>query len=162
MIDTQEALWLAVAAGAVAIVYGVFVVRWILAQPAGSEKMQEFDAAPFGVIGLETALGLLWQAVDDGRLTVEDLVLRMHAGPRRIYGLAEQPETWIEVDPKAAWEVRPEEMLSRCGWSPYEGMRLPARVRRVSLRGSIAYDDGRVLSAPGSGVDLRASSFPEA
>jgi carbamoyl-phosphate synthase/aspartate carbamoyltransferase/dihydroorotase len=117
---------------------------------------KDSDRPPPGFPGLETALGLLWQAVDDGRLTVEDLVLRMHAGPRRIYGLAEQPETWIEVDPKAAWEVRPEEMLSRCGWSPYQGMRLPVRVRRVVLRGRPAYEDGRVLSAPGSGKDLRA------
>jgi carbamoyl-phosphate synthase/aspartate carbamoyltransferase/dihydroorotase len=119
---------------------------------------KDSDRPPPGFPGLETALGLLWQAVDDGRLTVEDLVLRMHAGPRRIYGLAEQPETWIEVDPKAAWEVRPEEMLSRCGWSPYQGMRLPVRVRRVVLRGHPAYEDGRVLSAPGSGLDLRGSS----
>ena len=120
---------------------------------------KDSDRPPPGFPGLETALGLLWQAVDDGRLTVEDLVLRMHAGPRRIYGLAEQPETWIEVDPKAAWEVRPEEMLSRCGWSPYQGMRLPVRVRRVVLRGRTAYEDGRVLSAPGSGKDLRDHPF---
>ncbi len=45
MIETQEALWLAVAAGVVAIVYGVFAVRWILAQPAGSPRMQEIAAA---------------------------------------------------------------------------------------------------------------------
>ena len=45
MINTQEALWLAIIAGVVAIVYGVFSVRWILAQPAGSERMQEIAAA---------------------------------------------------------------------------------------------------------------------
>ena len=39
------ALELAIAAGAVAIVYGLLAVRWILAQPAGNAKMQEIAAA---------------------------------------------------------------------------------------------------------------------
>src|SRR5512134_1631870 len=41
----QNALWLAVLAGVIAIVYGIFMTRWILAQPAGSARMQEIAAA---------------------------------------------------------------------------------------------------------------------
>jgi K(+)-stimulated pyrophosphate-energized sodium pump len=41
----QDALWLAMLAGVIAIIYGVFAVRWILAQPAGSARMQEIAAA---------------------------------------------------------------------------------------------------------------------
>ncbi|HJS21711.1 MAG TPA: sodium-translocating pyrophosphatase [Steroidobacteraceae bacterium] len=42
---SSQALWLAIAAGVVAILYGIFAVRWILAQPAGSARMQEIAAA---------------------------------------------------------------------------------------------------------------------
>ena len=111
---------------------------------------------PPGFPGLETALGLLLGAVRQGRLTVDALIARMYTNPRRIFSLPEQPETFVEVDPDAAWEVRAAEMHSRCGWTPFEGMRLTGRVRRVILRGQLAFEDGRVLSDPGTGQDVRA------
>jgi carbamoyl-phosphate synthase/aspartate carbamoyltransferase/dihydroorotase len=117
---------------------------------------KDSDEPPPGFPGLETALGLLWQAVRDGRLTVDDLVARMHTHPARIFDLPEQPETWIEVDPHAAWEVHAASLHSRCGWSPFEGWRLSAQVRHVTLRGQAALQDGRVLAEPGTGRDLRS------
>ncbi len=118
--------------------------------------LQEKDgpAPPPGFPGLETALGLLWTAVHEGRLTLDDLLLRMHTNPRRIYGLRDQPETFVELDGDAEWEVHGAELHSRCGWSPYEGRRLRGRVHRVVLRGRDAYRDGHALAEPGSGMDL--------
>ena len=107
-----------------------------------------------GFPGLETALGLLWTAVHARRLTQEDLVRRMYTNPRRIFGLPQQSETFVELDPEAGWEVRAAELHSRCGWTPFEGRRLRGRVRRVVLRGQLAFEDSRVLAVPGSGRDL--------
>ena len=41
----QYALWIAIAAGVIAVLYGVIAVRWIIAQPAGNERMQQIAAA---------------------------------------------------------------------------------------------------------------------
>jgi carbamoyl-phosphate synthase/aspartate carbamoyltransferase/dihydroorotase len=114
------------------------------------------DNPPPGFPGLETALPLLLTAVSEGRLTMDDLVARMVTNPRRIFGLLEQPDTWIEVDSDAAWDIRAADMFSRCGWTPFEGWRVRGRVRRVILRGQVAYENGKVLAAPGSGRDVRA------
>jgi carbamoyl-phosphate synthase/aspartate carbamoyltransferase/dihydroorotase len=110
--------------------------------------------SPPGFPGLETALGLFFNALEQARLTIEDVVARMHTNPKRIFGLADQPETYAHVEEDAVWEVCAGEMHSRCGWTPFEGMRLRGRVRRVVLRGREAYADGEVLAEPGTGCDL--------
>lgn len=111
---------------------------------------------PPGFPGLETALGLFLTAVAEGRLSLEEVVERMHTGPQRAFGPVPQDDTWAEVDPGARWEVRAAELHSRSGWTPFEGMRLTGRVRRVALRGRLAYEDGEVRAPPGSGHVLGA------
>jgi dihydroorotase-like cyclic amidohydrolase len=110
---------------------------------------------PPGFPGLETALPLLLTAMHEGRLSLEDLVARMVTNPRRIFQLPEQPETWIEVDPQALWEIRAARTFTRCGWTPFEGRQVRGKVQRVVLRGREAYRDGQVLAPPGYGKNLR-------
>jgi dihydroorotase len=106
---------------------------------------------PPGVPGLETALPLMMTAVHEGRLTVARLVELMATNPRRIFGLAEQENTWVEVDPEASATIDNEDMKSKCGWTPFAGKSVRGRVVRVVLRGRPVYEDGRVLAEPGSG-----------
>ena len=110
---------------------------------------------PPGYPGLETALPLLLTAVHEGRLTIDDLVARMHTNPRRIFGLPEQRETWIEVDPDAEWEIRAAETHTRCAWTPFEGWRVRGRLRRVVLRGFDAFHDGEIFAPAGYGRNLK-------
>jgi carbamoyl-phosphate synthase/aspartate carbamoyltransferase/dihydroorotase len=110
---------------------------------------------PPGFPGLETALPLFLTAIHQGRLTLDDLVLRMYANPRRIFGLPAQPETWIEVDTEAVWEIHAQETLTRCGWTPFEGMAVHGKVQRVILRGQEVMKDGQVFALPGSGHRIR-------
>lgn len=119
--------------------------------------LQEKDGPnpPPGFPGLETALPLLLTAVHQNRLTMYDLVARLVTNPRRIYNLPEQPDTYVELDPDASWEIRAENMYTRCHWTPFEGCKVHGAVRRVVLRGQEAYRDGQVLAGMGTGLDVR-------
>ncbi len=115
------------------------------------------EKAPPGFPGLETALPLLLTAVHAGRLTLDDIILRCHINPRRIFNLPEQPDTWVEVDPDADWQISASQTFTRCGWTPFEGMPVRGRVQRVVLRGREACRDGEVTAQPGTGRDVRSA-----
>ena len=104
-------------------------------------------------------LPLLLNAVSEQRLTVDDIVLRLHTNPCRIFRLPAQPQTYVEVDLDAPWTFTAAAMQSHCGWTPFEGWTGRGRVRRVVLRGEEAYIDGRVLVEPGFGKNVRAGDY---
>ena len=105
---------------------------------------------PPGVPGLESSLPLMLAAVADGRLTVARLTALMHDNPRRIFDLPDQRDTWVEVD-MTPYAIPADGWQTKCGWTPFAGLTAGGRVSRVVLRGEVAYEEGRVLAAPGSG-----------
>lgn len=109
---------------------------------------------PPGFPGLETALPLFLAAVRAGRLSLDDMILRMYTNPRRIFGLPEQPQTSVLVDQDSTWVVHGASLHSRCGWTPWEGRKMRGRVIQVTLRGQVVYRDGQILAKPGSGRNL--------
>lgn len=113
------------------------------------------ETPPPGFPGLETALPLLLTAVNEGWLTMDDLVTRMYTNVRRIFNLPEQPETWVEVDLDAGAELTAKTMQTRAAWTPYEGRQVRGVVRKVVLRGEVAFQDGQVLAPQGFGRRLR-------
>jgi carbamoyl-phosphate synthase/aspartate carbamoyltransferase/dihydroorotase len=117
---------------------------------------KDSEEPPPGFPGLETSLGLFITAVHEGRLTVDEMVTRMSTNPRKIFHLPNQTRTEIEVGQDTVWEVRGEEFQSRSVWSPFEGMKLKGKVRKVILRGKLAYQDGEIHVPTGYGRDLIA------
>lgn len=112
---------------------------------------KESDAPPPGVPGLETMLPLLLTAVAEDRLTLERLVELTHQAPKRIFGLPEQPDTWVEVDLQARYTLSGRELHTRCGWTPFEGRPVQGRVRQVVLRGRPVMKEGQIRAEPGFG-----------
>ncbi len=116
---------------------------------------KDSESPPPGFPGLETILPLLLSAVDDGRLTLDDLIQKMYTHPKKIFNLPDQPETWVEVDEKARYEIKAENQFTRCGWTPFEGWKVKGRVHKVVLRGKTAFEDGKILVEAGYGKNVR-------
>ncbi len=108
-----------------------------------------------GFPGLETALPLLLNAVNEGRLTLDDIVTKMSINPRHIFNIPEQPDTFVEVDLDYNWKIPESLPFSKSKWTPFANRFVTGRVQRVVLRGEIVYLDGKVLAPPGFGKDVR-------
>lgn len=108
-----------------------------------SEK-QNSENPPPGVPGLESTLPLLLTAAAAGRLSYERLVTLLAVNPRRIYGLPEQQDTWVEVDPQTSYRFPDHDLYTKCGWSPFYGFPVQGRIRKVVLRGKEMVKDGIV------------------
>ncbi|NTU56612.1 MAG: amidohydrolase family protein [Anaerolineales bacterium] len=116
---------------------------------------KDSDNPPPGFPGLETLLPLLLTAVSEKRLTINDIIQRSVFNPRKIFNLPEPSETWIEVDEDATYEIKAADQFTRCGWTPFEGWKVKGRVRKVVLRGKVAFEDGKVLAEQGYGRNVR-------
>jgi len=136
-----------------ALVDGVVdVVATDHAPHATQDKECEWPYARPGMVGLETALSVVWQAVGD-RLGWAGVAERMSRAPARIAGLAEhghdpapgRAATFTLVDPAARWTVEPAELASRSRNTPYAGMELPVRVVATFLRGEPTVLDGKAM-----------------
>uniref|UniRef100_A0A8C0LJD8 Carbamoyl-phosphate synthetase 2, aspartate transcarbamylase, and dihydroorotase n=1 Tax=Canis lupus dingo TaxID=286419 RepID=A0A8C0LJD8_CANLU len=103
---------------------------------------------PPGFPGLETMLPLLLTAVSEGRLSLDDLLQRLHHNPRRIFHLPPQEDTYVEVDLEHEWTIPSHMPFSKAHWTPFEGQKVKGTVRRVVLRGEVAYIDGQVCVWP--------------
>jgi carbamoyl-phosphate synthase/aspartate carbamoyltransferase/dihydroorotase len=70
-------------------------------------REKELSNPPPGFPGLETMLPLLLTAVNEGRLTIDDIILRLYTNPMKIFSLDKQLDTHIEVDLDEEWIIPP-------------------------------------------------------
>jgi dihydroorotase len=113
---------------------------------ATQEKQLEFDAAPFGVVGLETAWALTLALVEEGVLSLEAAVEKLTAAPARAFGLAKgtlAPGADADVaivDPDAAWVVEPARFRTMGRNTPFAGWKVKGRVTQTIVSGRLVYE----------------------
>lgn len=116
---------------------------------------KDSENPPPGFPGLETILPLLLTAVGEGRLSMNHILEKMYTNPRRIFKLPEQPETWVEVDENAVYEIKAAGQFTRCGWTPFEGWQVRGKVTKVVLHGRTAFENGKIIIGKGFGRNVR-------
>lgn len=116
------------------------------------EKNVEFNAAAFGMVGLETALGLvLTKLVNTKLLKINDAIYKMTLAPARILGLDKgtlrigADADLIIVDPDLEWTVDPAQFASKSRNSPFKGMTLKGKVCYTIVGGKIVVGDGKLI-----------------
>jgi dihydroorotase len=118
---------------------------------AVEDKDAEFDRAPFGTIGLETALAVvLTELVRPGRLTLARAIDAMSTTPARILGARDhggpiepgRPANLVVFDPEERWVVEPP-FASRSRNSAFLGREVSGRVRHTLLRGELTVAEGK-------------------
>jgi dihydroorotase len=112
------------------------------------DKAVEFGLAANGIAGLETALGLLLEAVEAGRVTLRRVIESLTIGPARVLGhrlartpgLVEgEPADLVVFDRAERWTVAPETLATRDRNTPLLGRRLPGAVLVTIASGRLAY-----------------------
>jgi dihydroorotase len=139
---------------------GISVIATDHAPHSSEEKHRGMLDAPFGIVGLETALGLvLTELVHAGHLSLPRALALMTCNPARIFGLRAPDGTPLGTlavgavadltvfDPNAAWIVDPEAFQSKGRNCPFAGRRLRGRPWGVCVGGEWKSREGALLAA---------------
>jgi dihydroorotase (EC 3.5.2.3) len=133
--DDQQALFDALADGTIDI------LATDHAPHAAHEKETEFDVAPCGITGLDTALSVTWALVTGGRMTRETFLRAWTTGPCAIFGLPVNtfapgdPADFFLFDPEEEWTVTPSALYSKGKNTPLTGTALKGRVKTHFIQG---------------------------
>ncbi len=153
--EDVDALWKEVNAGAVTSIASDH------APHLREEKQGDYWSAPSGVPGLETMLPLLLDAASRNRVSLEKIVELACYNPALKFGLKYKGRLekgcdadFVLVDLREETVVEEERLYTKCGWSPFAGMRLKGKIKSVFLRGKLVYDGEHLVARPGGGNSL--------
>jgi len=118
---------------------------------ATQEKQQEFTEAPFGIVGLETALPLTLALVEEGVMTLESAVDKLSTAPAKAFSLnagtlaVGAPADVAIVDANHEWHVDPSQFRSKSRNTPFAGWKVKGSVTTTIVSGRVVYE----LDRPG-------------
>ena len=154
--DAREAVWEGLLDGTIDMLSSDHAPHTREEKEIGWTEMWK---AHTGTPGIQYQLPLLLHEVGAGRLSLERAIELTASRPAEVFGLKASKGAIVPgldadlaiVDPQRRWTITNDGVLSRCGWTPYDGRECGVSVDRTFLRGVEIYADGAVSGTPGTG-----------
>lgn len=124
-----------------------------------TKEEKESGHPPFGLPGLETTLPLLLTAVHQDKLTIADIKRLCRDNPAKIFSIPTDSTTYIEIDENEEWTIKNENLFTKSGWSPFNGRKVKGKVKKVFIRGTKVFENGKILVEPGFGKIINPKNF---
>ncbi|HCY25816.1 MAG TPA: dihydroorotase, partial [Cryomorphaceae bacterium] len=113
------------------------------------EKSGNYRSAPSGGPMVQHALPAMMQKVYDGTISIEKVVEKMCHNPAILFNIEERGflregfhADIVLVEPNRPWSVTKDNILYKCGWSPFEGTHFKSKVTHSFVGGHLAFKDG--------------------
>ena len=152
----REGLWKAVADGVVDVIGSDHAPHTL------AEKEKPYPESPSGMPGVQTLVPVMLNHVARGRLTLERFVDLTSAGPARIYNIACKGRIAAGydgdltlVDLKAKRTIENSWIVSKCGWTPFDGVTVTGWPVATIVRGAIVMRDGKTQKGGQTGRPAR-------
>ncbi|MGL4568800.1 MAG: dihydroorotase, partial [Fusobacteriaceae bacterium] len=136
----REALWKALAEG---------IIDTVGTDHAPHTLEEKFSKTTFGVPGIENSLELMLKGVSEKKISMERLIEVMCSNPARIFNISKKGKIeigyygdFVILDMENHTPFRDEEVISKCGWTPFHGIERGGKVETTILRGNIIYNRG--------------------
>jgi dihydroorotase len=115
------------------------------------EKMQSYLNAPSGGPLVQHAVIAMFEAHHQGKITVEKIVEKMCHNPAKIFKIEKRGfvkegyfADLVIVNPSLPWSVKQENILAKCGWSPFENFTFKSRITHTFVNGELVYNNFKV------------------
>ena len=145
----QDALWRALTDGVIDIIGSDH------APHTRAEKEHSYPDTPSGLPGVQTLLPLMLHHSLEGKLSLLHLAKLLSENPANLYGLKHKGKIALGydgdfsiVDLQASSTIRHNQMASRCGHTPYDGMKVKGKVCMTILNGNVSMQDGVLSGKP--------------
>ena len=126
------------------------------------EKSKPYFDAPAGGPLIQHPLVAMMEFYHQGKMTIEKIVQKMSHHPAILFRIKERgfirEGYWADlalVQPNKPWTVSKENILAKCGWSPFEGNNFQSRVTHTIVSGNLVFENGRILNdVPGQRLEF--------
>ena len=115
------------------------------------EKSNPYTTCPSGGPLVQHALVAMMEAYNKGKISIEKIVEKMCHNPAKIFKIENRGfikegyfADLVLVNPHMPWSVKKENIIAKCGWSPFEGVSFKSRVTHTFVNGKLVYANGKV------------------